>query len=293
VVVTLLLAGCGDDSSGTDAADSSIIATDSPETTRPAEAAGDRDTEPGDASDATTSVPVSGETEQTDQGASDPYADLALHAGYWILDDGGPADAYGGRTLMSHSVHHVDVDTRRITVYAQTRVRENVDGTGADVVISPPQLDPGTCGADPLNDQTVCAHANAVYLNGSLEELTTSDGTGAWWVEHSWVLDGEGYRNCQLMPPPATVLDYDTDCVPVIGQWQDDELTMHVGPATATGDIAGIYNERRPLLDRDPVTYWINRVDTRADAAPFTIEFTCAPDEPSPLDGFVMACPTS
>lgn len=48
--------------------------------------------------------------------------------------------------------------------------------------ISPPQLDPGTCDADALNGQTVCAHANAVYLDGSGQEQTASTGEGTWWM---------------------------------------------------------------------------------------------------------------
>jgi hypothetical protein len=238
-------------------------------------------------------APVTAQAATTDPDApTDPYANLVLHAGYWIDEDGSPIEAYEDRTLLSHSVHHVDVPTRRMTVYAQSRLAENTDGTGAEVVISPPQLDPGTCGTDPLNGQTVCAHANAVYLKGSGEELATSDGTGAWWVKHSWILDGEGYQNCELMPPPAELLDYDSDCVPVIGEWQDDELTMHVGGASPNGGLLPVYNERRPLLDRDPVPYWINRIDPRPDATAFTIEFACVPDRPSPLDGVALGCPT-
>ena len=225
--------------------------------------------------------------------ASDRYDNLVLHAGFWTIEDGPPLDAHGGRRMRSHSVHHVDVATRRMTVYAQALVSENLDGTGEEIVISPPQLEPGTCGLDPLNGQTVCAHANAVYLNGSGKEATTDDGTGAWWVKHSWILDGEGYRNCQLMPPPSEVLDEDIDGFPVIGQWLDDELTMRVVPVMPDGELAPIYNERRPLLDRDPVTYRVSRVDPKSDARPFDLEFTCRPSEPSPLDGVVLGCPGS
>jgi hypothetical protein len=272
----VLLAACGTGSSDDGAA--APGAGGSPETTRALDS-GELDAgEPG----ATAS-----------EAPADSFASLELHAGYWIDEDGSVVEAYGGRTVLAHSVHHVDVPTRRMTVYAQARMRETVDGTGSEVVVSPPQLAPGTCGPDPLNGQTVCAHANAVYLDGSGEERMTSDGTGAWWVKHSWVLDGEGYRNCQLMPPPDRVLDYDTDCIPVVGQWQDDELTMVVGPTTPSGELAPVYNERRPLLDQDPVRYWINRVDTRPDAEPFTLEFTCVPDEPSPLDGTELDCPSS
>jgi hypothetical protein len=94
------------------------------------------------------------------------------------------------------------------------------------------------------------------------------------------------------MPPPEEVLDYGSDCIGVIGEWRGDELTMHVGPATPSGELAAVYNERRPRLDRDPVTYVVTRVDPRPDAEPFSLEFTCVPDEPSPFDGMVLGCPT-
>jgi hypothetical protein len=57
-----------------------------------------------------------------------------------MLEDGTPVEAYAGRPLLSNSVHHVDVVARRITVYAQGLLHENADGTGAEVVVSPPQL---------------------------------------------------------------------------------------------------------------------------------------------------------
>jgi hypothetical protein len=235
-------------------------------------------------------------TEQGVTGSDTPrdrYADLALHAGYWVVENDPKLPAYGGRTLGFHNVHHVDVASRRITVYAQARVHEHRDDAGEELVISPPQLEPGTCGTDPMTAQTVCAHPNAVYLDGSGEEAAQGDGTGAWWVKHSWVLDGEGYRSCQLMPPPRELLDDDVDCLPVIGTWLDDDLTMRVGPVTASGEIASIHNERRVLLDRDPVTYQITRVDPRPEAVAFVLEMTCRPDATSPLDGSVLGCPAS
>jgi hypothetical protein len=101
-----------------------------------------------------------------------------------------------------------------------------------------------------------------------------------------------GYRNCELMPPPTEVLDDDTDCVPVIGEWQDDGLTMYVGGAAPGGGLLAIYNERRPLLNRDPAPYSINRIDPRPGAEPFSVEFTCLPDRASPFNGMVLRCPS-
>ncbi|MEM8620569.1 MAG: hypothetical protein AAGF73_12695 [Actinomycetota bacterium] len=88
-----------------------------------------------------------------------------------------------------------------MTVYSQMLLPETADGSGDAAVISPPQLDPGTCGSDPLSGQTVCAHANAVYLVGSGQELVVSNGCGSWWIKHSWIVDGEGDRNCPALTP--------------------------------------------------------------------------------------------
>lgn len=143
----------------------------------------------------------------------------------------------------------------------------------------------------PDHDHWPDARRIRVYLNGSGEELTKSDGTGAFWVEHSWVLDGEGYNNCELLPAPTEILDYDEDCRPAVGAWQDDELTMRVGLEGPADSVVLFYNERRPLLDRDPVVYQVRRVDPLPGSEPFVIEFACAPDVASPLDGTVLGCP--
>jgi hypothetical protein len=121
-----------------------------------------------------------------------------------------------------------------------------------------------------------------VYLNGWGDKLTASDGTGAWWVEHSWIVDGEGYRNCELMPPPEEVLDYDADCVPVIGEWQEDQITMRVGLAGPTGGVLGIYNERRPVLAPNSIAYSINRINPTPRAEPSLSSSPSSPTWPAP-----------
>jgi hypothetical protein len=44
-------------------------------------------------------------------------------------------------------------------------------------------------------------------------------------------------------------------------------------------------------LDRERVSYLVDRVDSRPDAEAFTIEFRCVPDQPSPFDGALLGCP--
>ena len=131
-------------------------------------------------------------------GEVDPYAMLAHHDGYWVTEvdnDELPVPV----TVINDL--HVDVETRRNTVYAQAILNGEV--------VSPPQVGPGECTTSLAG--TVCYHPNAVYLDGSGSEALESNGTGAWWVKHSWVVDGEGYTNCTLAPPRET---YD-DCFPV------------------------------------------------------------------------------
>lgn len=66
-------------------------------------------------------------------------------------------------------------------------------------------------------------HPNAVFLNGSGQELDEAEGTGAWWVKHSWVLGGEGYNNWQL-----SATDYSTGGQLVLGTLLDNGLTMEM-----------------------------------------------------------------
>ena len=166
---------------------------------------------------------------------------------------------------------HVDAETQRVTVYAQS-----LDG---DEVLSPPQVGPGECERRGLSQ--VCFHPDAVYLNGSGQELDADDGTGAWWVKHSWVLGGEGYDNCELRPQK----NYD-DCAWVEGNLLEDGLTMQVG----TEDF---FNRRKPLLDESPVRYEVVRYESKPGSAPevqFTLTFDCR-DEQSAFDGRARPCP--
>ena len=72
-----------------------------------------------------------------------------------------------------------------------------------------------------------------MYLDGSANEAFESNGTGAWWVKHSWVVDGEGYTNCTLAPPRET---YD-DCFPVEGILLDGYRL--VAPKRALAELDG------------------------------------------------------
>jgi hypothetical protein len=216
-----------------------------------------------------------GQPSETDSGSEEvePYAQMALHDGYWVTEV---------VTITAINDMHIDVETRRATVYAQAQALGQV--------VSPPQVGPGEC-TQLLSGETVCYHPNAVYLNGSGQELLEADGSGAWWVKHSWVVDGEGYENCTLMPPRET---YD-DCMPVEGIWLEDELSMRIGNLPV-----GPYNERRPLLDADPVAYEVvsfGLADSSADTGSATEEvlrltFECV-DEVSMFDGQTRPCPTA
>ena len=112
---------------------------------------------------------------------------LYYHDAYWVAKvkpEGAPTKI----TVINDM--HIDTSTNRVTVYAQSKVLGKI--------VSPPQVEPGAC-IETKND-TLCFHPNAVYLNGSGAELDSSDGSGAWWVKHSWVLGGEGYQNWELKP---------------------------------------------------------------------------------------------
>ena len=195
----------------------------------------------------------------------DPYALLAHHDGYWVAEV--DSDELPVPVTVVNDLH-VDVDTRRNTVYAQAILNGEV--------LSPPQVGPDECTTSLAG--TVCYHPNAVYLDGSGNEALESNGTGAWWVKHSWVVDGEGYTNCTLAPPRET---YD-DCFPVEATLLDDGLTVRIGDLEE-----GPYNERRPLLDEDPVRYEV-LADVTDQA--LALVFDCTED-PSALDGESRPCP--
>ncbi|MEO1290510.1 MAG: haloalkane dehalogenase, partial [Chloroflexota bacterium] len=112
---------------------------------------------------------------------------LNYHNGYWVAEIDNPNLP---APLISINDVHVDAQTNRVTVYAQNQVMGQI--------ITPPQVGPNEC-TEMLNGDTVCFHPNAVYLNGSGEELMEADGTGEWWIKHAWTLGGEGYMNCEAV----------------------------------------------------------------------------------------------
>ncbi|MEM6927768.1 MAG: hypothetical protein AAF602_12620 [Myxococcota bacterium] len=208
--------------------------------------------------------------------ADDPYALLSTHDGYWTTEVES-ADLPFPATVVNDM--HIDAETRRSTVYAQARIQ--------GMTISPPQVGPGEC-TTTSQGATVCFHPDAVYLNGTGQELDQADGTGAWWVKHSWVVDGEGYDNCTLMPPRET---YD-DCIWAEGTLLEDGLTMRIGDLEE-----GPFNERRPLLDQDPVRYELVSfgvldldAEPTADGGEPALIWDCV-DEVSAFDGQSRPCP--
>ena len=210
-------------------------------------------------------------------GAKADGEQILLHDGYWVAKVAMPG--FGPRVEVINDMH-VDPETLRITVYAQSRILGRT--------LSPPQVSPGECkGA--RDGEIHCSHPDAIYLNGSGQELTIADGTGAWWVKHSWVLGGEGYCNTELAPkevyPP---------CTPVTGVLLDDGLTMKIG---VVGEDAGVgYNLRKPEISRRSVGYSVTRFGnlsgdpTGPATQQFRIEWTCK-RRASDLDGRVRDCP--
>jgi len=223
---------------------------------------------------------------------------LRYHEGYWVGEMENP-----DLPLPVQAINdlHIDPYTMRVTVYAQNRVGPNI--------LAPAQAGPGETVERP--DGTVLGpHPNAVYLNGSGEELDEADGTGSWWVKHSWVLNGEGYNNWQL---GAT--DYSLGGQYAEGMLLDDGITMQMRTFFEEGDTLGgipvdpeeladeFYgNIRTPIVDTDPATYEITRfepanLDPEAGPIDFTstevgtITLTCQ-EEVSEFDGLARSCPT-
>lgn len=224
---------------------------------------------------------------------------LRHHEGYWVAEIDNP-----DMPLPTVNINdlHIDPYTMRATVYAQTRVGPNI--------IAPAQAGPGETVERPDGTE-LGPHPNAVYLNGSGEELAEADGTGDWWVKHSWVLNGEGYNNWQL---GAT--DYSRGGQYVEGMLLEDGITMQMRTFFEEGDtLAGMPvdlevlgdefygNIRTPNLLTNPATYEVTRFEPAnldADAGPIdftstevgTLVLTCMV-EPSPLDGLARNCPLS
>jgi hypothetical protein len=121
-----------------------------------------------------------------------------------------------------------------------------------------------------------------------------ADGTGSWWVKHAWILNGEGYVNCELRSQEA----YD-DCVYVEGVLLEDGLSMQVG-AVEEG-MEGFFNVRTPLLNEDPIAYRVTRYEpANPDAETGEIDLNPTAQweliwhceaEPSALDNQIRSCP--
>lgn len=196
----------------------------------------------------------------------EPSRLVDYHSGYRVATmavDGFPFPA----TIINDL--HVDADTNRVTVYAQSRVRGRV--------VAAAQVGPGKCTENV--GRTVCFQPDAVYLNGSGQESMEADGTGAWWVKHSWVPGGGGYDNCELRPAEAH-----DDCFYVEGDLMEDGLTMKIGGAYAGFDF---YNTRTPVLRDDSVTYLVTRF------GPASLEAEPGSEDASPTVQFVLLleCP--
>ena len=202
---------------------------------------------------------------------------LYYHDAYWVAKikpEGAPAKI----TVINDM--HIDTFINRVTVYAQSRILGKI--------VSPPQVGSGKC-IETKND-TLCFHPNAVYLNGSGAELDSSDGNGAWWVKHSWVLGGEGYQNWELKPEK----NYG-DGQYVEGILLEDGFTMKIG--IRKDSIFTDYNLRMPIIDTNTrrVFYQIVRYESsyKNDSIPkekFKLVLKCKKRK-SPFNNHIRTCP--
>ena len=202
---------------------------------------------------------------------------LYYHDAYWVAKvkpEGAPT-----KITVINDIH-IDTSTNRVTVYAQSKVLGKI--------VSPPQVEPGAC-IETKND-TLCFHPNAVYLNGSGAELDSSDGSGAWWVKHSWVVGGEGYQNWELKPKK----NYG-DGQYVEGILLEDGFTMKIG--IRKDSIFTDYNLRMPIINTNTrhVYYQIVRYQfsNKNDSIPeekFKLVWKCKKRK-SPLNTDIRTCP--
>ncbi len=207
---------------------------------------------------------------------------LDYHDGYWVATMDVPDRPVAIKIINDM---HIDAATNSVTVYAQSKALGRI--------ISPPQLNPDECTKNRIG-QTACFHPNAVYLNGSGEELMKADGTGEWWVKQTWVLGGEGYDNCELKP-----LENYYDCFWAEGVLLDDGMSMQVGAVEES--LNGFYNIRTPLLDEQPITYQVTRFEPKNDdptagdidltpTEQLVLTFECE-EEVSAFDNRARECP--
>ncbi len=196
---------------------------------------------------------------------------LNYHEAYWTTEVNDPNVSFPIQIINDM---HIDAATKRVSVYAQQVINGQVT--------IPAQVGPGEC-TTTMTGETVCYHPNAVYLNGSGEEFLEADGTGAWWVKHSWVLGGEGYQNWELLLEE----DYG-EGLWVEGILLEDDITMQVGDID--GSDGGFYNLRKPLLENTPITYSVDRYSPPATTPDFVLEWECT-TETSAFDGLARNCP--
>ncbi len=198
-------------------------------------------------------------------------SELNAHEGYWIENIVDPNIPF---PITAINDMHIDAATKKVTIYVQTKVNGQV--------ISPPQVEPGEC-TILFNGDTVCFHPNAVYLNGSGEELMQGDDTGEWWIKRIWELDGEGFLNWEAEP----MQDYGE------GLWVEatiieDGVTMKVGDLD--NSHTGEYNLRKPHVNNSPVTYTVTRYDAN-DQPQYVNTFSGCITEKSDFDGLARSCP--
>lgn len=221
---------------------------------------------------------------------------LNHHEGVWVAEVESPDLP---RPIELVNDVRIDAWTMRVKVYAQSRMGRRI--------LAPAQVGPGEFVERP-NGESVGFHPNSVYLNGSGKEYSEDVGGGAWWVKHSWVLDGEGYNNWQLGET-----DYSLGDQYVEGRLLEDGLTMAMSArltdadldrlGLAAEDVEGQFygNIRIPVPDTDPVTYRVTRYEpanldvsagpldpTSTPTFTLTLEFTT---RPSPLDGLPRGRP--
>jgi hypothetical protein len=202
---------------------------------------------------------------------------LYYHDAYWVAKikpEGAPAKI----TIINDM--HIDTSTNRVTVYAQSRILGKI--------VSPPQVGSGEC-IETKND-TLCFHPNAIYLNGSGAELDSSDGSGAWWVKHSWVLGGEGYHNWELKPEKNYGDGYYVEGILI-----EDGFTMKIG--IRKDSIFYDYNLRTPIIDTNSrqINYQVVRYEysNENDSIPeekFKLVWKCKKRK-SPFTNEIRTCP--
>ncbi|MDG1056877.1 MAG: hypothetical protein P8O83_04050 [Flavobacteriaceae bacterium] len=202
---------------------------------------------------------------------------LYYHDAYWVAKikpEGAPAKI----TVINDM--HIDTSTNRVTVYAQSRILGKI--------VSPPQVGSEEC--IETKKDTLCFHPNAVYLNGSGAELDSSDGSGAWWVKHSWVLGGEGYQNWEMKPKK----NYG-DGNYVEGIILEDRLTMKIG--IRKDSMFTDYNLRMPIIDTNTrqvyyqvVRYEFSHKNESMPEEKFKLVWKCKKRK-SPFNNDIRTCP--